>query len=111
MLPNVVRRIDWKLEIPPFGIELRRVARQTSQIRMSLNVSMTWAFFKWAFCVPLQCINLVQRKPSYNPLKSPIDIKMGYSGRLNALYPPLIILDPQQCSHFLGISKAPRLDR
>jgi len=39
--PKVVKRMLEKLEIPPFGIELKHVARQTSQTLASLNVSNT----------------------------------------------------------------------
>lgn len=47
--PNVVRRMLEKLEMPPLGIELSIVQRQTSQTRMSLKVSKTCSFFKCAF--------------------------------------------------------------
>jgi len=40
--PKVVSRILEKFESPPLGMELRRVQRQTSQTRRSLNVSKTF---------------------------------------------------------------------
>jgi hypothetical protein len=45
--------MEEKFEMPPLGMEERRVQRQTSQTRMSLNVSKTWDFLRCAFCVPL----------------------------------------------------------
>ena len=47
--PNVVRRMDEKFEIPPFGMDPRMTQRATSQTRTSANVSRTWSRFRTAF--------------------------------------------------------------
>lgn len=46
--------MEEKFERPPLGMEERRVARQTSQMRTSRRASRTWAPLTRAFWVPLR---------------------------------------------------------